>query len=142
MARALAMLGLWALTACAMAGRGTARDRNVISAEEIATVNVETAYDAVSRLRGDFLKSRGTVTRTTSSRPTQVQPSITVFVDGIEAGSVERTLHLIPAVEVQQIRLYRATDAVTKFGSRHLGGVIEVTMRRHDPPSSTPSRAG
>jgi hypothetical protein len=134
-ARALAMVGLLGLTACAMAGRGTSRDRNVIGFDEISTIQVETAYDVVSRLRADFLKGRGTVTRTTSQRPEQVQPSITVFVDGIESGPVERTLHLIPAIEVQEIRLYRATDAATKFGSRHNGGVIEVTMRRHDPPA-------
>ena len=128
---------LWLVCACALAcagtGRGPGRDRNVILAEEIESVQVQTAYEAVQRLRGDFLKSRGTVTRTSAQRATQVQPAITVFVDGIETGTAERTLPLIPAKEVQEIRLYRSTDAATKFGSRHNGGVIEVTMRRHDP---------
>ncbi len=134
MPRPLLPLTLLLLASCAGAGKVAARDRSIILEDEIATVQVETAYDVVRRLRGEFLKSRGTVTRTTgSARPTQAHPSITVFVDEVEAGPVERTLHLIPAKEVQQIRLYRATDAATKYGSRHNGGVIEVTTKRHEP---------
>ena len=124
------------LVACASRPRASERDRNVIRADEIATVKVSTAYDVVARLRGEFLKSRGTVTRApgrTTDRTISVeQPKITVFLDGVEAGAVEQTLHLIPASEVFEIRLYRAADAVTKYGSRHTGGVIAVTTKRGD----------
>ena len=117
--------------ACAGRSPGVSRDRNVITSDEIASVQVATAYDVVSRLRAEFLRSRGTVTRTSGQRTaTQAQPSITVFVDEIEQGPIERTLHLIPAIEVHEIRLYRAADAATKYGSRHNGGVIAVTTRR------------
>jgi hypothetical protein len=122
---------LLASAACAGRSPGVSRDRKVITAEEIATVQVTTAYDVVTRLRGEFLRSRGTVTRTTGTRTaTQAQPSITVFVDEVEQGPIERTLHLIPAAEVHEIRLYRAADAATKYGSRHNGGVIAVTTKR------------
>ena|SRR5688572_11259427 len=122
---------LFGSAACAGRSPGVSRDRNVITADEIATVQVTTAYDLVTRLRGEFLRPRGTVTRTTGQRTaTQAQPSITVFVDEIEQGPIERTLHLIPAVEVHEIRLYRAADAATKYGSRHNGGVIAVTTKR------------
>ena len=124
------------LVACAGRPRASERDRNLIRADEIATVQVSTAYDVVARLRGEFLKSRGTVTRApgraTDRTITVEQPRITVFLDGVEAGPVEQTLYLIPASEVVEIRLYRAADAVTKYGSRHAGGVIEVTTKRSD----------
>jgi outer membrane cobalamin receptor len=122
------------LAACAGRPRAFERDRNVIRADEIAQVQVTTAYDVVARLRGAFLKTRGTVTRTpgrTTDRAISTeQPKITVFLDGVEAGPVEQTLYLIPASEVFEIRLYRAADAVTKYGSRHTGGVIAVTTKR------------
>jgi len=133
MRRSILVITLPLLVACASAGPGAGRDRNVIKEDEIATIDAETAYDVVRRLRGEFLKSRGTVTRTTTKGPTQTHPSVTVFVDGTEAGPAERTLYLIPAREVQEIRLFRAADAATKYGSRHNGGVIEVTTRRHEP---------
>jgi hypothetical protein len=108
------------------------RDRNLITAEEIATVRVTTAYDVVARLRGEFLKTRGPVSATLG-RAVQ-RPPVTVFIDGVEAGTVERTLHLIPSIDVVEIRLYRAGDAATKYGSRHSGGVIEVSTTRQGRP--------
>ena len=124
------------VVACAGRPRTRERDRNVIRADEIATVRVATAYDIVARLRGEFLKSRGTITRApgraTDKTITAEQPRITVFLDDVEAGPVEQTLYLIPASEVVEIRLYRAADAVTKYGSRHTGGVIAVTTKRTD----------
>lgn len=132
----IALVAAAAVSACGRHGREGTRDRNVIAAEEIATIEVATAYDIVRRLRGDFLRPRGTVSRTSArsagNQPTQAAPSITVFIDGIENGPIERTLHLIPATEVAEIRLYRPADAATKYGTRHNGGVIDVITRRHD----------
>ena len=132
-----ALLLLAAQSACARPGQGPARDRNLIAEDEIASIEASTAYDIVRRLRGDFLRSRGPVTRLTGSgssqRPTPTNPSISVFVDGIESGTVERTLHLIPANDVLEIRLYRSADAATKFGTRHNGGVVEVITKRENP---------
>jgi hypothetical protein len=113
------------------------RDRNVIRADEIATVEVATAYDVVSRLRGEFLRTRGPLTKTRDAKTgrsenTLEQPSITVIIEDVETGPVERTLHLIPAQEVFEIRLFRSADATTKYGSRHSGGVIAVTTKRAD----------
>jgi len=126
------------LAACAGRPRALERDRNVIRADEIATVQVATAYDLVARLRADFLRTRGPITKAgvrTSGQPviTVEQPKITVFIDGVEAGPVEQTLHLIPASEVFEIFLYHAADAVTKYGSRHIGGVIAVTSKGREP---------
>lgn len=126
----LALLGAaLALTACG-ASRTTKpeRDRNLITADEIATVEATTAYDVVTRLRSEFLRSRGPVSAT-MGRATQ-RPAVTVFLDGVEAGPAEQALRQIPAAHVREIRLYRAGDAATKYGSRHAGGVIEVRTTR------------
>jgi len=120
------------LIACRSATRTGGKNRNVISADEIATVQAANAYDIVAKLRSDFLRSRGPIT--TSSGRATTPPSISVFIDGIEAGPVETALRHIPAVQVQEIRLYRATDAATKYGSRHNGGVIEVVTARTARP--------
>ena len=121
---ALTMSLLSLLIACSGATRASSRDRSIIRSQEIATVQATNAYDIVAKLRSEFLRSRGPIS-TARGRAT-TPPSISVFVDGIEAGSAETALRHIPAAQVAEIRLYKATDAVTKFGSRHNGGVIEV----------------
>jgi outer membrane cobalamin receptor len=112
------------VVACSKATQGSGRDRSVILAGEIATVQAASAYDIVAKLRSEFLRSRGPIT--TSRGRATTPPVIMVFVDGVEAGPVDGTLHHIPAAQVHEIRLLKATDAVTKYGSRHNGGVIEV----------------
>jgi hypothetical protein len=39
------------------------------------------------------------------------------------------SLRTIPASQVSTIRLYRAWEAATKFGTGNMGGVIAVTTR-------------
>ena len=131
--RVVVLLSLVALAvACSSATRGSARDRSVIRSDEIATVQAANAYDIVAKLRSEFLRSRGPIT--TARGQATTPPPITVFVDGIEAGAVDMTLRHIPASQVAEIRLYRATDAVTKYGSRHNGGVIEVLTTKTPRP--------
>ena len=117
--------------ACSSAKQGPARDRMIIRADEIATIQAQNAYDIVSKLRGSFLRSRGPIS---TSRDVTQSPAIMVFIDGIQAGPVDQSLRQIPASEVQEIRLYSATDAVTKYGSRFNGGVIDVITARVPRP--------
>lgn len=115
------------LAACSGATNGPARDRMIIRSDEIATVQAQNAYDIVSKLRGSFLRTRGPIS---TSRDVTQNPPIMVFIDGIQAGPVDQSLHNIPATEVREIRLYSATDAVTKYGTRFNGGVIDVLTAR------------
>jgi outer membrane cobalamin receptor len=128
--RVAAVLSVFAVVACSSATKGTSRDRMIIRADEIATVQAANAYDIVSKLRGSFLRTRGP----TSTRNITSPPSIMVFLDGILVGPVDNSLKQIPATEVQEIRLYSATDAVTKYGSRFNGGVIDVMTARAGRP--------
>ena len=129
--RTLLVLLLLAPVACRAPRTGTS-DRNVIRAPEIASVEAETAYDIVAKLRAEFLRSRGPASAS-RGRATE-RPIVTLFVDGVERGPADPALRYIPASEVLEIRMYRAADATTKYGTRQTGGVLELTTRRTPQP--------
>jgi len=105
--------------ACSTAGTGESgsrRNRNVISAEELAElVGNYSAYEAVQRLRANWLSGRGT------SRPR-------VFVDGIDLGGTE-VLRNYRLETIREIRFVQPSDATVRFGTGFGGGVIEVLTK-------------
>ena len=114
------------VTACtpARAFYAPTRDPALITHEEIIASLAVDAYDAVAKLRANFLASRG---RTSFRSNESTLPR--VFVDGLEYGPVS-TLKLIPATDVAEIRLFRSWEATTAFGTGFMAGVIAVTTRR------------
>src|SRR6266516_2164045 len=120
------LLAAAAVVGCASTGTsgGNRVDPNVLSAAEMAEhhADVNTAYDAVARLRPNWLAPHGPVSSTASSYPT-------VFVDGQLAGDLS-ALRNIPAYHVGAIRYYDVTQAGARFGIRAGGGgALEVTMQ-------------
>lgn len=112
------------LAACASGSNsGTRRSTNVITAEEIAGVTVNTAAEAIQRLRPQWLNTRSSPTMT---NPDGEPPA--VYVDGLRMEGI-RELERIRAVQVQEIRFMRASDATNRFGTGHTGGAILVTTR-------------
>lgn len=111
------------LAACASTGVRPSRSSDLITADEIEAASVSNAYDAIARLRPAFLRGRGQ-----SSIQTPGSDLPIVYVNGLRTGTIEH-LRSIPAQDVQQIRYINATDATTRFGTGHTGGVIEVTTR-------------
>jgi outer membrane cobalamin receptor len=97
----------------------------LITQDEIEASRAPTAYEVIQKLRANFLTYRGE----TSFDRSKSQPYPTVYVDGQEYGSVAM-LRNIPASQVATIRLYRAWEATTKFGTGNMGGVIAVTTRQ------------
>ena len=87
--------------------------------------NATDAYNAILKLRADFLTNRGRITVSNDNS----SPYPTVYVDGTRYGDVS-VLRTIPASQVAQVRLYRSWEAETKYGHGNLGGVLEVTTRR------------
>lgn len=110
---------------CASAGGGANAApkrgaRNVITAQEIQQLTgVSTAYEAVQRLRPQFLNARSTVLGSGGT---------VVYVNGMRRGGVN-ALQQVAANEVKEIRYISARDATTKYGSGLTQGVIEVTTR-------------
>ncbi len=99
------------------------RTQNYITGEEIAASNASegSAYDAVARLRPNWLVGHGVAT--------QGSEFAVVYVDGQQYGPPE-TLRNIKAYHVADIRYYDITQAGARFGIQGgTGGVIEVRIR-------------
>ena len=117
---AAATLVLCLSTACAHAKYERLNATDVITEEDIAKVNVRTAYDAVVRIHANFLTRRGATSLLGTSKP---EPNVNLYDVFIGAGA---QLSNNPASDVASSRLYRAWEAATRFGSGNMGGVIEV----------------
>lgn len=122
----MAFAAALALTACMPTRTAYVppRDPARITQDEIVASLAVDAYDAVAKLRANFLASRG---RTSFRSNESTLP--TVFVDGVEYGPIS-TLRLIAATDVAEIRLFRSWEATTAFGTGFMAGVIAVTTRR------------
>ncbi|MEO7366626.1 MAG: hypothetical protein ABIZ36_01635, partial [Gemmatimonadaceae bacterium] len=81
------------------------------------------AWDAVVKLRGNFMASRGA-----NSLTLKVSREPTVFVDDVEYGNLA-TLKQIPASAVSEIRFIEGWNSETKYGPGHAAGVIQVNTR-------------
>ncbi len=126
--RVLCTSALTLLTAAACfhsAANRPEKDPNVITEAEIDGAHATDALNVISRLRGDFLVHRGVV----SINDRTASPYPVVYVDGTRYGDAT-VLRQIPAAQVQQIRLYRAWEAQTKYGNGNAAGVIEVTTKK------------
>lgn len=123
--RVLLPMVMMSVLACARASNGPGSgDRDTITEAEIASSSATNAFEAVQRLRGNFLSNRGKTTILGKSSPMPI-----VYLDGVRFGEVN-SLRNISATTVQAIRLYRAWEAQQKYGNDVMGGVIEVTTKQ------------
>lgn len=119
----MVMAGM-AIGGCGGSGPGAASpprptsSRNVIVVDEISAANVSNAYELVQRLRPHWL-----------SRATSPETTPRVYVDRVHAGDLS-ALQTIPAEAVETMRFRSASEATTLYGTNHLGGAIEVTLKR------------
>jgi hypothetical protein len=95
-----------------------------LRAEEIAGIQVQTAYEAVERLRPDFLQTRGTV-----SALDIAEQSPEVYINGVHVRGGVQALRSIPASSVTLVRRISAVDATQRYGANHLSPVLEVVVR-------------
>jgi hypothetical protein len=130
----LYLLGVAAFIGCAQSsGTGhsptaTLRRSGVLTADEItnAHADITTAYDAVARLRPNWLAAHGVTSAQSNGAGTEYA---WVYLDGQRYGDLN-TLRNIAAYNVGTIRYYDVTQAGARFGL-HGGssGVIEVTSK-------------
>lgn len=110
---------------CASQGRiPTRQSRDAIVESEIAASRAQNAYDLVARLRPAFLTSRG---------PTSIRlrstPQADVFLDNVFFGDI-RSLRTITVSDISEVRYFPAYEAMQRFGSGHMGGVIQVLTKQ------------
>lgn len=122
---ALAVVGL---AACASAGAGSTkmRDYNVITENEITAQNGTNAYDVISHLRPQYLKTRGRSTIQTP--PTVASEYAAVFMDNQFYGDLN-SLRNIASINIKEIHYLPANEAVTRYGMQYGNGVIEIRTR-------------
>jgi len=149
-ARTLALLILAASGGCASAssspsGAGPSGPRSqVITQKEIDRYGAGgTAYDLISKLRPNFLSSRGQTSIYGGTSPVQGELAPTsgsgqgprgeyyanVYVDGANYGQIS-SLRNIEAALIGEIRFYSGPEAERKFGPGNSPGVIAITTRR------------
>lgn len=119
---------IFAISACASAGAGGAvhRDYNLITQDEITQQNGTNAYDVISHLRPNFLKTRG---RTSIQTPPSASSEYaSVFLDSQYFGDLN-TLRNIASINIKEIRYLPANEAVTRYGMQYGNGVIEIRTR-------------
>ena len=93
-------------------------DPNIITREQIASLEVTYAIDAVRRLRPSWLRSRG-----------GIDEEPVVYVDAARRGGT-RVLATISVENVEDIRYLSGPDATTRLGTGHRGGAILIRTRR------------
>jgi hypothetical protein len=96
----------------------------LITEDEVVASVATTAYELIHNLRPNFLSYRG---ETSFDRKTS-RPYPNVYVDDQAFGPIS-VLNSIPASDVSSVRLYRSSEAMTKYGTGNAGGVIAIVTR-------------
>ena len=132
---ALVALLLASATACASGGASaaassTASNRSVISESELPTSGTETAYDAIMRLRPEFLRVRPAqkYSLQEGAGASGPAPAPALIVNGQRAGELS-DLRQIAATSLRTVRYYTIEQAKRKFGMQYDGGAIEIEYR-------------
>ena len=97
----------------------------MVTEDQIEQLRVANAYDIVAQTHANFLHSRGRE----SQNPNVPAISVHVFVDDTYYSSDVNALRDITAQDVMAIRFYQSYEAQYKFGSGHMGGVIQVITK-------------
>ena len=107
----------------APAGRTSSGGGSTLSQKQLQETNSEELYAAISKLRPEWLSSRGP---TSVSDPTP--SSASVFMDGSLLGSADY-LRQMRVIDVTEVRYWNAGQASARFGMGHPRGVIEIIRR-------------
>lgn len=119
---ALVALIMGSVAACSMSSSGStaSSDRNTVSGAELAATNSVTVYEALERVRPQWLNTRGPVSMTDSE---EARPN--VYMNGTRVGELEY-LREVYVVDVQELRFWSAGEASARFGMGNPRGVIEI----------------
>jgi outer membrane receptor for ferrienterochelin and colicin len=118
------LLAVSAAACSASGGENTPRPQaNVITSDEIQTTQFRSAFELIRALRPQWLTGTG------QSLSNQAAGQLVVYVDGIRMGGPEH-LRQIPTTDMRSARWLSSTEAGTRYGTGHAGGVVEIVTRR------------
>lgn len=120
MRRAALVLLAGVLVGCAgqAVGGAPSRRQDMITAEEIAQVQVQTADEVIRRLRPSWL---------TGNNP-RALPAM-IYLDGMRMGDAT-FLRQIQASDVGSMRFMSPPEAAETYGLNHSGGAILIVTKR------------
>lgn len=120
---ALAAFGLAAANGCASAGANTTprAQRNIVTVEELAQAGDVSLYEALQRLRPQFLRGR-----TATATAAEVIP-VTVYIGDLRMEGVEH-LREVMVRTVKQVQYLEPQQANARFGGNNASGALLVTM--------------
>jgi hypothetical protein len=118
------MLALVVCTACSTTGRRSGgSSANQITRAQLESLETMSAYDAIQRLRPNWLQTRGPTSLL--SGPTLPQ----VHINDSRSRTIDE-LRSLPVIEIETMEYRSAADATTRYGTGYPGGVIEIRTRR------------
>jgi hypothetical protein len=109
---------LFVLSACASSGSSgsTGSGPNLLTSEDLAEVSSLSAFDAIQRLRPQWLQARAG------------QDLPRVVMNGSLMGGVDN-LRSIQVGDLTSMRFRNGRDATTRYGTGYGGGAIELSTR-------------
>jgi hypothetical protein len=121
----LAPLLLLLVTACGNPGElGDLQPANSLVQQDLERLDVANAYQALERLRPDWLRGRGPLS------PRNPQGSLpTIYVAGIRQQGGPDALRQVRLGDVREIQYLSSVEATTRYGTDHAGGAILVILR-------------
>lgn len=98
-------------------------DRNSVTQAQLAATNSQNLYDALEKLRPEWLSSRGP-TSVSNATPTIAS----VYMNGQMLGKID-SLREVRVLDVTSVRFWPAAQASARFGMGHPRGVIEIVTQ-------------
>ena len=134
----LLVVALVGVAACASRGADSTdrqvTSRQLLTREQLAGTHATNAYEAVQRLRSQWLQLRGSTQMPTQPGGMQTQQNpVWVYLDGQRMGPVDH-LRAIEIAAVEYIRFFPPAEAGARWGFNHGGGVIYVSTRPGGEP--------
>ena len=113
------------LAGCTSAGATRPRSGSgaILSQEQLERANSDNLYDAIMKLRPEWLTSRGP-TSVTDATPTAVD----IYMNGSMLGKADY-LRQVRLLDVTEVKYWDAGSASARFGMGHPRGVIEITRK-------------
>ena len=122
---AFALVLTVSLGGCASTGATRTRSGSgtTLSKEQLASANSDNLYDAIVKLRPEWLSTRGPVSATDMTLA-----AVDVYMNGSMLGKVDY-LREVRLGDVSEVRFWDAGSASARFGMGHPRGVIEITRK-------------
>jgi hypothetical protein len=116
-----------ACAACASSGgQSVARNRDILTRQELQPYDSQDAYTVIGRLRRSWLNVRSTGS-VVNPQNLGSESQIQVYVDGVRTARGVEDLRSIDVGQIREIRYLDARDATMAYGTDHGAGAILVT---------------